>query len=96
LAAVYAATHIDLNIWLVGVAAAVGGIMGDNVGYWIGLNFGYPLLRRYGHSIGLSDGRLKIGQYLFLRPGAKVVFVGRFVALLRILTALLAGANRMK
>jgi membrane protein DedA with SNARE-associated domain len=35
------------------------------------------------------------GQYLFLRHGGKVVFFGRFVALLRILAAVLAGVNRM-
>jgi membrane protein DedA with SNARE-associated domain len=96
LAAIYAATHVDLNIWFVAAAAAAGAIMGDNIGYWLGLRFGYPLLRRYGHLIGLSDGRIKLGQYLFLRHGAKVVFLGRFVALLRILAAFLAGANRMK
>ena len=32
---------------------------------------------------------------VFLRHGAKVVFLGRFVALLRILAAFLAGLNRM-
>ncbi len=96
LAAIYAATHADLNIWLVATAAATGAIVGDNIGYWLGLRFGYPLLRRHGHLIGFSDGRIKLGQYLFLRHGAKVVFLGRFVALLRILAAFLAGANRMK
>ena len=96
LAAIYAATHVDLNIWLVAMAAAAGAIMGDNIGYWLGLRYGYPLLRRYGHHIGLSDGRIKLGQYLFVRHGAKVVFLGRFVALLRILAAFLAGANRMR
>ena len=34
--------------------------------------------------------RIKLGQYLFLRYGAKVVFLGRFVALLRMLAAFLA------
>src|SRR5436190_15184112 len=35
-------------------------------------------------------------QYLFLRHGGKVVFFGRFVAILRILAAFLAGVNRME
>ncbi|HET7411065.1 MAG TPA: VTT domain-containing protein, partial [Pararhizobium sp.] len=46
--------------------------------------------------IGLTEGRLKIGQYLFLRHGGKIVFFGRFLALLRTFAALLAGANRME
>lgn len=96
LAAMYAATHADLNIWLVAVAAAVGAIGGDNFGYWLGMRYGYPLLRRFGHCIGLSDKRIKVGQYLFLRHGSKVVFLGRFVALLRMLAAFLAGVNRMR
>ncbi len=95
-ASVYAATHAGLNIWLVAAAASVGAIVGDNLGYWLGSKFGYPLLLRFGPQVGLSEGRIKVGQYLFLRHGAKVVFLGRFVALLRILAAFLAGVNRME
>jgi membrane protein DedA with SNARE-associated domain len=36
-----------------------------------------------------------LGQYLFLRHGVKVVFLSRFVAVLRVLAAVLAGINRM-
>ena len=95
LATIYAATDPSVNVWLVITAAAVGSIIGDNVGYWLGKKYGYALLRRYGRHIGMSDARIKIGQYLFLRHGGKVVFFGRFVALLRILAAVLAGVNRM-
>ncbi len=53
------------------------------------------LLGRYGRYIHLDEQRLKVGQYLFLRHGGKIVFLGRFVAILRTYSALLAGANRM-
>ncbi len=43
----------------------------------------------------MFEARIKLGQYLFLKHGAKVVFFGRFVALLRMLAAFLAGVNRM-
>ena len=43
-AAVYAATCTGLNIWLIVVAASAGAIVGDNLGYWLGSRFGYPLL----------------------------------------------------
>jgi membrane protein DedA with SNARE-associated domain len=95
LAALYAASHHDLNIWGIITSAAIGAILGDNVGYWLGHEFGYRFLRRYGRYVGLSDSRIKLGQYLFLRHGTKVVFFGRFVAILRILAAFLAGANQM-
>lgn len=94
LAALYAGRH-GLDIVGVVAAAATGAIVGDNIGYWIGREFGYRLLLRYGGYIGLSAGKIKLGQYLFLRHGGKVVFFGRFVATLRILAALLAGLNRM-
>jgi membrane protein DedA with SNARE-associated domain len=95
LAAIYAATEPSFNIWVVIAVAAFGAIVGDNAGYWLGLRYGYALLLRYGKRIGMFEARIKIGQYLFLKHGAKVVFLGRFVALLRILAAFLAGVNRM-
>ena len=93
-AALYASRH-DQSIAGVVAAAAIGAIVGDNVGYWIGREFGYRLVLRYGAAIGLSASKIKLGQYLFLRHGGKVVFFGRFVAVLRVLAALMAGVNRM-
>src|SRR6266702_4082777 len=84
LAAIYAAADPTLNIWLVIAAAAVGSIIGDNLGYWIGKRYAYVLLVRYGRHIGMSAPRIKLGQYLFREHGGLVVFLGRFVALLRI------------
>jgi membrane protein DedA with SNARE-associated domain len=95
LAAIYAATEPSFNIWAVIAVAASGAIIGDNIGYWLGSRYGYSLLLRYGERIGMFEPRIKLGQYLFLKHGAKVVFLGRFVALIRILAAFLAGLNRM-
>jgi len=93
--AIYASTHPDLHIAGVIAAAALGAILGGNVGYWIGREFGYRLLLRYGRYVGLTEIRIKLGQYLFLHHGGKVVFFGRFIAVLRVLAAALAGVNRM-
>jgi membrane protein DedA with SNARE-associated domain len=95
LAAIYAATEPSFNIWVLIAVAAFGAIVGDNTGYWLGRRYGYALLLRYGRRIGMFEARIKLGQYLFLKHGSKVVFLGRFVALLRILAAFLAGVNRM-
>src|SRR6476646_7958146 len=95
LAAIYAATEPSFNVGVVIAVAAFGAIVGDNAGYWLGLRYGYALLLRYGARIGMFEARSKLGQYLFLKHGAKVVFLGRFVALLRMLAAFLAGVNRM-
>jgi len=53
------------------------------------------LLRRYGRFLRLEERRLKLGQYLFLKHGGKVVFFVRFVAVLRAFAVFLAGTNRM-
>jgi membrane protein DedA with SNARE-associated domain len=94
-AAVYAATSGRLNIFLIVPLAAVGAICGDQIGYGAGRWIGYRLLGRWGRRVGLSDERMALGQFLFRRYGAWVVFLGRFVAFLRTFAALLAGANRM-
>jgi membrane protein DedA with SNARE-associated domain len=88
---------IPQHFHIVGViaAAATGAVLGDNIGYWIGREFGYRLLRRDGGYLGLTTSKIKLGQYLFMRHGGKVVFFGRFVAVLRVLAAVLAGMNRM-
>lgn len=94
-AALYAGTTHGIGIVPVIAVASLAAVVGDNLGYLIGRTIGFRLLLRYGRYIRLDEGRLKIGQYLFLRHGGKIVFFGRFVALLRAFAALLAGANRM-
>jgi membrane protein DedA with SNARE-associated domain len=94
-AAIYAGRTHRLSIALVILAAAAGAIVGDNIGYAVGRTGGYPLLRHYGRYIRLDHRRLKLGRYLFRRHGSKVVFFGRFVAILRTFAAFLSGANLM-
>jgi membrane protein DedA with SNARE-associated domain len=95
-AAIYAGATHKLYIPLVIVAAASGAILGDNLGFLVGGAGGYRFLRRYGRHIRLDERKLKLGQYLFLKHGGKVVFFGRFVAVLRAWAAFLAGTNRMR
>lgn len=93
-ASVYAATH-DGNIAMVITAATVGAIIGDNIGYMIGREFGYRIVLKFGAYVGLTEGRIKLGQYLFQKYGGTVVFFGRFFAILRFLAAFLAGVNQL-
>lgn len=93
--AAYAGSTGNINIAVVVAIAATAAILGDNAGYWVGRRWGLPLLLRKGHLIGLDHGRLKLGQYLFRRHGGKIVFFGRFTAMLRAYAALLAGVNRL-
>ncbi len=94
-AAILAGAGHQLHIVPLIASAATGAILGDNVGYWIGRELGFRLLMRYGRRVGIGDADIKVGRYVFQRHGGKVVFFGRFVALLRVLAALLAGVNRL-
>lgn len=93
--ALYCATTHKLKIGWVVAVAIIGAVMGDNFGYLIGRSIGFRVLARWGRHVGLTEDRLTLGRYLFRRHGGKVVFFGRFIAILRTFAALLAGANRM-
>jgi membrane protein DedA with SNARE-associated domain len=96
IAGTYAGTTHHLNPWLIFAVASAAAIIGDNIGYWIGYKGGYSLARRYGPKVRLDERKLKIARYLFDRHGAKVVFFGRFVSVLRTYAAFLAGTSRMQ
>ena len=92
-AGIYAGATRRIDILSVIGIAASAAIIGDNIGYLVGRSVGQASLRKYGRHIGLDERRIKIGQYLFLRQGGKIVFFGRFVAVLRAFAALLAGVG---
>lgn len=94
-AALYAGTTHNLNIVIVAVVASAAAVIGDNLGYVLGRTAGDRLVTRFGTRLHLTAGRLAVGEYLFARHGAKVVFFGRFVSVLRTGAAFLAGLNRM-
>ncbi|HEY0937909.1 MAG TPA: DedA family protein [Trebonia sp.] len=95
-AALYAGTTHQLNIMVLAAVAAAGAVAGDNAGYWLGRTGGYRLAERYGRFIHLDHARLTVGRYLFARHGVKVVFFGRFVAVLRTFAAFFAGVSSMR
>jgi undecaprenyl-diphosphatase len=89
------AHHGRFNIELVIVIAASAAIVGDNVGYLIGRTGGRRLLERPGFLERHRRQLLRKGEPFFERHGPKAVFLGRWVAGLRIAAAWLAGISRM-
>ncbi len=85
----------DLNIEVVIAVAAAAAIVGDNLGYLLGRRFGRALLVRPGRWGDHRRRALDTGQAFFDRHGAKAVFLGRFVAALRIWAAWIAGMTHM-
>ena len=84
-----------INIVGVIVAAALGAIVGDNAGYWLGRKGGVALLHRHGRRVGLDEAKIARAHRFFERHGAQTVFLGRFIALLRSWAAVLAGVACM-
>jgi membrane protein DedA with SNARE-associated domain len=94
-AGIVAGTKHTLNIAAVVSTAATAATVGQMIGYLIGREYGYWLLLRYGFYLRITESRIKLGEYLFMRYGDKIIFVGRFVPVLRSIAGILAGANRM-
>jgi membrane protein DedA with SNARE-associated domain len=92
-AAVLAHHHYKIE-WVIVIAAA-GAIVGDNLGYWLGRLGGRRLLERFQLTRRYAERALPPAERFFKRHGGKTVFLGRFVAFLRITAAWLAGISRM-
>ncbi len=87
-------TH-ELSIVGVIVVAALASVAGRIIGYAIGARFGYWLLLRYGAYVRITEPRIKLGEFLFLRHGGAIIIGAQFVPFLRPIAGILAGANRM-
>jgi membrane protein DedA with SNARE-associated domain len=94
-AAAIAGNRHDLNIIEVILTASAASVVGRSIGYYIGREFGYWVLLRYGVYWRLNESRIKLGQYLFLRHGGKIIIIAQFIPILRAVAGILAGANRM-
>ncbi|MDX2099213.1 MAG: DedA family protein [Leptolyngbyaceae cyanobacterium bins.59] len=81
----------QLNYWLVWASAASGAAIGGNFGYWIGRWGGWPLLLKVGQLLRFQEAQLLEMRERVSQNAGKTVFVGRFIALFRILANPLAG-----
>jgi membrane protein DedA with SNARE-associated domain len=89
------ASRGKLSLWGVGIAGALGGIVGGSAGYVIGAQGGLRLIRRYGARMHVDEPRLLRARKFFERRGLWAAFLCRFVGFLRIVVPMLAGVARM-
>jgi len=89
------ASQGHLSIELVIAIAAASAIVGDNIGYWIGRVAGRRVLTAPGFMYERRVMLIDYGDRFFSKHGPKAVFLGRWVAVIRITAAWLAGMNHM-
>ncbi len=89
------ASQGHLNIALVIVIAIASAIIGDNIGYWLGRKLGREVIAGPGPLETRRVRAVDAGDRFFAKHGPKAVFFGRWIALVRIAVAWLAGINEM-
>jgi membrane protein DedA with SNARE-associated domain len=93
-AAIYAGAG-RLNVVAVGAIAFIVAVLGDNVGYWIGVRGGRSVVHRFGKYIFITPERLERAEKFFARRGNRIVVVARFIDGLRQLNGVIAGITAM-
>ena len=85
------------DLWVPAVAfvAAVGAILGDNLGYWIGRRFGRGWLERHGRKVLITPDRLETAERYYRQHGGKTIFFGRFIPVVRSVGFIVAGVSKM-
>lgn len=93
--ALSATGHLS-SVWLVGLIATVGEVLGGYILFAIGYYGGHPFLERYGKYMYLRHHELDRVHNFYERYGAKMVFVSRFIPVIRGIAALPAGLSQMR
>ena len=93
-AAIYAGAG-RLNIVAVAAIAFVAAVLGDNVGYWIGVRGGRKAAHRWGRYVFLTPERLARAESFFARRGSRIVVIARFIDGLRQFNGVIAGITAM-
>ncbi|MBI3495498.1 DedA family protein [Candidatus Berkelbacteria bacterium] len=84
-----------LNIWLIGLAGALGNLIGSLIAWWIGCRGGRPLIEKYGRYILLRQHELDLADRFFAKHGKLTVFIGRLLPIIRTYISFPAGIAKM-
>ena len=91
----YLVSKGEMNLWLVGIAGAVGCVLGSMVAYWAGMYGGRPFIEKYGRYILISHHDLDLADRWFAKYGEIIVFASRLLPAIRTFIAFPAGVARM-
>ena len=91
----YLVSKGEMNLWWVGVAGAVGCVLGSIVAYYAGMYGGRPFIEKYGRYVLVSKHDLDMADRWFEKRGEIIVFVSRLLPAIRTFIAFPAGVARM-
>jgi len=85
----------QFNLWWVGLAGAVGCLVGSVLSYFLGAWGGRPLIEKYGKYILISHHDLDLADRWFNKYGEITVFFARLLPVIRTFISFPAGISRM-
>ena len=91
----YLVSQGRVEFWTTVVVATLGSLVGTMVDFGIGFYLGRPAVLRYGRIVRISEKRFATAEKWFGAHGGSVVFLARFVPLVRTLIAFPAGIVKM-
>lgn len=89
------ASQGKLHIWLVIVIAVASAMLGDNIAYGLGRWLGRDVLEAPGPLRAHRIKLISVGDRFFDKHGARTVFIGRWITVVRSVVAWLAGIDEM-
>jgi membrane protein DedA with SNARE-associated domain len=96
MAGALAAKGLFSSVWITGVVATAGEVVGAGLLYTIGFFGGRPFVERWGKYVGMNMHKLDIAHGFYERHGRKTVFISRFIPVIRGIASLPAGISRMQ
>jgi len=75
--------------------ATLGSICGISVSYCLGRTLGSVFVRRYGHWMRVTEGKMKRVNAWFIRTGRWSLLVGYFIPGIRHLAGFIAGTSKL-
>ena len=83
------------NLVLVGLAGALGCLVGSVAAYWVGVWGGRPFVERYGRYVLITHHDLETADRFFRKYGQAAIFISRLLPVVRTYISFPAGISRM-
>ncbi len=91
----YLVAQGQMNLWVALASATIGTILGSAISYAIGKYLGRAVVARYGKYVLVTEHDLDIAKNWFDKHGEKMIFICRFIPVIRHVISIPAGIAQM-